>query len=899
MRNVSQCKMNGWRKNCLLILLTMFIGFLNIPAVAQTTVRIVWKEGKVKGKIEALNAVLSSTIIQESGKESLKTANRSAFQIANAERQSLVLSFSDAKLARGPESALVTVRTENHAFSFFLRDVVADNPIYIPSYGVAVVLETDLRSYRQIAEDVLSRGLLTKAEQTNLQPEASWDQVAPRTRNMNVPIWLGLTRDMRNFEIWEELQDGSLMGKRITPRIASGAFKIPETGNSNQSYSYALGRGVGPLNNIRRWLENGTLPIYHSETRDDDVVYHSISFASLEKTTLVEENIVGTDYLISDINPWRIFTPDQKIQLEEKQKTIPPPDQEVVLYCHTQIVNTGKTPRYAWFKLPSLYAQYRYDPATGFSIFASERIFCVSMLNGQHVPAEEMAILIQPGDSVCLDFRLTHSPIDAERAADLREKSFDEQYAACLTFWEKKLNRAAKIHIPEKRINEMLQANLLHCDLVTIGIEPDEPLAAKVGGYNPIGTESSPIIQYYCSMGLDVIARRSLEYFFVTQQSDGKIQNYNTYTIETGAVLWCVGEYFRYTRDEQWIRQKKPGILKACEYLMNWRKSDENGLRMISGKVADPEDHNRQFILNGYACMGMSRMAEVMRELGEPEAAFLAAEAKAWRDAIRKAAIGTMEKSPVVPLGDGTWVSTMPPWPEEPGPRILFQKAEKFRTHGAFTVPDAMLGPEYLVFCEVFDLNEPVSQAIMNYSAELMYLNSSGFSQPYYCRLNWWQVFTGKVKPFLDAYYTTMSAHADRQTYTFWEHLFRAEPHKTHEAAGFLMQTRWMLYQEQSDTLKLFSAIPRAWMEEGKEIRLEGVKSYFGALNVTAMGVKNGVIEATVECQGDRKPRNVMVRLPHPEGKKPVAVSVGKLIPETESILIENFTGEATLRLEF
>ena len=113
------------------------------------------------------------------------------------------------------------------------------------------------------------------------------------------------------------------------------------------------------------------------------------------------------------------------------------------------------------------------------------------------------------------------------------------------------------------------------------------------------------------------------------------------------------------------------------------------------------------------------------------------------------------------------------------------------------------------------------------------------------------------------------------------------------------MHTRWMLYMERSDTLNLFSVIPRAWLQEGKQIRLDGVRSYFGTLNVSVTGLKDGVIEATVACQGDRKPRHVMVRLPHPEGKKAVTVTGGRYIPEKESVLIENFTGQELLRLEF
>ncbi len=117
----------------------------------------------------------------------------------------------------------------------------------------------------------------------------------------------------------------------------------------------------------------------------------------------------------------------------------------------------------------------------------------------------------------------------------------------------------------------MVRAGLLHLDLVTFGQEPDGTLAANVGVYSPIGTESAPIIQFYASMGLNDLARRALNYFIETQQENGKIENYNGYMVETGAVLWSVGEYFRYTRDKEWIGEIKPALLKACRYLTEWR----------------------------------------------------------------------------------------------------------------------------------------------------------------------------------------------------------------------------------------------------------------------------------------------------------------------------------------
>ncbi len=36
---------------------------------------------------------------------------------------------------------------------------------------------------------------------------------------------------------------------------------------------------------------------------------------------------------------------------------------------------------------------------------------------------------------------------------------------------------------------------------------------------------------------------------------------------------------------------------------------------MIDGKVADPEDPFHQYMLNAYACLGMSRIAETLHEI--------------------------------------------------------------------------------------------------------------------------------------------------------------------------------------------------------------------------------------------------------------------------------------------
>ena len=174
------------------------------------------------------------------------------------------------------------------------------------------------------------------------------------------------------------------------------------------------------------------------------------------------------------------------------------------------------------------------------------------------------------------------------------------------------------------------------------------------------------------------------------------------------------------------------------------------------------------------------------------------------------------------------------------------------------------------------------------------------FSQPYYSRHPEAHLRRGEVKAFLKAYYNLFAGLADRETYTFWEHYFRASPHKTHEEGWFLMQTRWMLYLEDGRTLRLLPGVPRAWLEDGKGIDLQNVASYFGPLSLRVESrVADRRITARVTCQADRRPGTVVLRLPHPQGRKAVAAAGGRYDAETETVCVDDFQGVAEVEVRF
>ncbi len=866
---------------------------------------IEWKAGNVQGEIGVTNGVIGNVEVLK-GK-----AKGNTFQIAASDRARLTISIAAYNLEPGPEPTLISVKTPRNSFSFFLRDVSNDYPILISDYGVAVLAAADNRSYTEVERDILLRKTRTKIQQIEKEKETSFAAVAPTNRKMSVPIWLGISRDMRMFEISEELEDMAQEGKIIRPKYASSYIKHPE--KEQNAYIYTLGRGVGVKNNITRRLDEGALPVYHSELLDDDVLYHTISFVSFAKTPLNASNNKGTHYVVADKHSHgRTYKEEHMKEVEERMKTAYDFEDDVVLYARTTIENKGAVPRYAWIKTPRpgtgwWYQKiHQYDSETGFSSYTTDRVFCISRLNGKALNNEEISILLQPGEKAEYDIFMPHTPMPASKAAELTKQSFEQRLAEARLYWKEKLATAGTIRLPEKRVEEMLQAGLLHLDLISFGQEPKGTVSANIGVYTPIGTESSPIIQFYLSMGWHDLAKRALNYFLETQLSNGYIQNYEGYTVETGAALWSMGEYIRYTGDTDWLNSSKEKILKSCDYLIQWRTNNKRealkgrGYGMIDGKVADPEDHYHQFMLNGYAYLGLARIAEVLKETDPATASRIQKEADEWKQDILTTVHTLLGLSPVVPLGDGRWVPTLPPWAEADGPRALFQRKETYWSHGTFTAADAMLGPLYLVFCEVIAPESPEAKMLLDYHSELFYQGNTAFSQPYYSRHNWLQARLGMVKPFLNTYYNTFSAHADRETYTFWEHMYRVSQHKTHEEAWFLMETRWMLYLEDGNSLNFLKTIPRTWMEDGQEIVLDGAASYFGKIKLTAKSnVAKGYIEAAVECPGDRKPRIVTIRLPHPENKHPKKVTGGTYDAKTETITITNFSGTGHVRVEF
>jgi len=823
-----------------------------------------------------------------------------AFSCANSCRVELSIDGAD-----GPSNAertLVTVQSARNPFTFFLGDVRSGYPIFIPAYGVIVTEASDRRGYREIAAAIKARGLKSDLEKIGSEPEESFADAASSVRSQKVETWLGLGRDVRIFGVSPRLE-------WIQPRYPYAGYPVVPGDKEAPQLQLMLGRGWGPGDDISRRLDEGVLPILHGTKVDGDITYRATFFASLERSPLRADTVRGTDFLVADgLGAGHMFTPGQQAEFDRLRPGELGRPEETVLYSRVVAVNTGAVPRYAFVKVPAGAPAWNcaHDGKRGWGRTGEGLVFLVGRLDGRPLPQAETAVLLAPGEEATVDFYVPHQPIPADRALALAGQDFGARMEEARAYWHSRLGKAAGVHLPDRRLDEMLHAGLLHLDLVTYGREPGGTLTAQIGIYNAIGSESSPIIQFMDSMGLHDEAGRSLGYFLEKQHDDGFMQNFSNYMLETGAVLWSLGEHYRYTRDLDWVRGIEPKLLKSARFMRDWRRRNQReelrgkGYGMLDGKTADPEDPFRSFMLNGYAYLGFARVAEMLEAIDPAEARTWRDEAAGLRSDIRASFFETMAKSPVVPLGDGSWVPTVAPWAGYSGPVMLEADGGNWDSHGSVATRDSLLGPVYLIFQEVIGPDEPAASFLLSYHSELMTLRNAAFSQPYYSRHDWVHLERGEVKAFLKTYYNTVASMADRETYTFWEHYFGNSPHKTHEEAWFLMQTRWMLYLERGGTLGFLPGAARALLSGGSRIDLDGVATYFGPATLHVETSADQLrITAHAECAGARRPRTVEIRLPHPLGLRPRVVKGGAYDAATETVRIEAFSGKADVELDF
>ena len=213
-----------------LIVLAVALAAGSVPSGGQTDVvarriAIAWSGGRPQGSISVTGGTISNIRIT-GGKGTVEANSRFAAAQEGPLRLEVQLSGSEAQY--GPGAAIVTVATARDPFSFFLRDVRTEYPIFIPQYGVTVTDAADSRCYDEIEASIRERGLQTDLEQIESEPEESFEGGGESTRKM-VPNLAGL--EPRHAH----LRGGARGWTGFSRAFTAMRLKMPETGATSRS----------------------------------------------------------------------------------------------------------------------------------------------------------------------------------------------------------------------------------------------------------------------------------------------------------------------------------------------------------------------------------------------------------------------------------------------------------------------------------------------------------------------------------------------------------------------------------------------------------------------------------------------------------------------------------------
>lgn len=463
-----------------------------------------------------------------------------------------------------------------------------------------------------------------------------------------------------------------------------------------------------------------------------------------------------------------------------------------------------------------------------------------------------------------------------------------------LEAWSEALEEGCGFEIPDKTLQDIVQASLMHCLMAarTSAEGRVEPWIASMA-YGPLESEANSILRGMDLWGFKSYTRSSHEFFLEKYNKAGFLTTGYT-LMGMGWHLWTLGEHLRWHPHEEWAGEYIPVLKRACEWICaqieKTGKQRPDGTAMPEsglfppGVQADWNAFAYHFALSGYFYAGLREAAGILENLGDMEACRYRKAADSLKESILRAYHQTAEISPLVSLSDGRWVYYYPSQTHTPGPIGDFFPGEDGERSWCY---DVELGSHHLICQGVLDADDPKSRDMLehledrrfleggwfDYPAEMTredWFNLGGFPkvQPFYARMG--EIYTqiGEKKAFLRNSFNSMASLINLENLSFWEHFNNtAAWNKTHETGYFLQHVRWMLLYERDTELLVTAFAPEAWFQlkpgARSAIALENGPTRFGRVSFRMDILDRGrTVEFTLKANWREKPELILVGVP-------------------------------------
>jgi hypothetical protein len=346
-------------------------------------------------------------------------------------------------------------------------------------------------------------------------------------------------------------------------------------------------------------------------------------------------------------------------------------------------------------------------------------------------------------------------------------------------------------------------------------------------------------------------------------------------------------------RAADWIRAQR----HLTRQMDGTERCPEYGL-LPAGHLEDNPDWGHWFSVNAYASAGFTRLAEILTEVHDPDAARYTSEAAAYREDLRAAVLRAAAEAPVIRMRDGAWAPYVPTRTHQLqrlfGPlRVDYYKRYKTDALPTFRLSatrEVLYGPMILLDTGIFSVAEPLADWVLDdwednatMSATLG-INPHGLVDEKLWFSQGGMVFQANLQNPIRAYLRRNEIPAAiRNLYNDFVSCYYPAPgifteefrqwrvpsgpfYKIPDEAKFVQRLREALVLEHDDRLILAAGTPRQWLAPGKRIAVRNAPTWYGPVSYT-LEATQAAITGTVELPARTPYTEAQISVRVPEGR--------------------------------
>jgi hypothetical protein len=472
--------------------------------------------------------------------------------------------------------------------------------------------------------------------------------------------------------------------------------------------------------------------------------------------------------------------------------------------------------------------------------------------------------------------KLPAPAIEPVAIATFNQLTYQQEKEKTIKYWEQWLSAGAQFKVPEEKVNQLYRANLWHSLILprhTINdnrkLHMDLPYANTAYGQKnadwPINQAVYVDYMVYGLRGYDRVAEEEIAAMFQSQQqADGRVGGFANWGVYSPGHLYTIAQMYLLSHDKGQFERLLPQSLKTLDWCLSQiAKANEgaNKTGLIRGPLNDLTHAEREWAFTqAYYVAGLEQFSKALSLYGHPRANEVKqVSAKMKEDVVREFARSSV-KSPVVQLADGTWSNYVPT--DAMTPRRMMEQ---------WYPTDVDCGPLHLSRLGVFEPHSWLTTAMLHDHEDNLFLQNKGAAnEPVYVQQGNTYLLRDDPKSVIRSFYSLMACGFSHEQLTSLEHRWAwgqyYGPPST-DGAWFELYRRMLINEFGSDTLLIGQAIPRDWLQPGKQIEVKNAPTCFGPVSLTIEGENDNEIKASIQVADRNPPKQLLVRFRHPQQK--------------------------------